>query len=585
MAPKRVSSAQKAAQFEQQFFGNVNFQTELGDLLLSLYSWGKIPATIVQRVAQAAMNDCNRCFGECRIQEWQVLAKLGDYGARVNNISRDLSVKFPENMFPLTQVTIPLKVAKSKGMIQTAMCQVPFLLPEDSWKIISQNDASNIPDAANIQSWWESCGRHPALLHHPVKKVQNFATRAVPCVLHGDGAAVTQNIGSSSKSCLFLSYKMLCADQADHMLICGLWNQLCSDSKNFRTISTIWTLVAKSFEQLLNGAIHHSEKFPVLVFTTGDLEYFNVYHNLPRWNSLNPCHYCEITLKDLKRCRVVAPLPPDGWPTPGKTLWKNFCPLWKTLSPYSVAVDWMHSKHLGLDQRMLGSVLWLLTFHIFKSRGSIEERLALLLHKFKEYWRQNAVHGGLNSLTLGVLAIVAWFAFLFSGLSNVFFKKIHSLFWISNGDFMQVWLWIHQNLLASSSILDWKQRPSKQKWHWQRLNLCGNVNLPPMMIKSIIGSSFVWTPPVEWKIFWKNTSILMLCQSPQARNWSSAWPTIKPSSLPWRMHTGSKKGWNCFKAELSKAIGFCMGSLKATTAILCIFLVTLVNPSCILASN
>ena len=406
MAPKRVSSAQKAAQFEQQFFGNVNFQTELGDLLLSLYSWGKIPATIVQRVAQAAMNDCNRCFGECRIQEWQVLAKLGDYGARVNNISRDLSVKFPENMFPLTQVTIPLKVAKSKGMIQTAMCQVPFLLPEDSWKIISQNDASNIPDAANIQSWWESCGRHPALLHHPVKKVQNFATRAVPCVLHGDGAAVTQNIGSSSKSCLFLSYKMLCADQADHMLICGLWNQLCSDSKNFRTISTIWTLVAKSFEQLLNGAIHHSEKFPVLVFTTGDLEYFNVYHNLPRWNSLNPCHYCEITLKDLKRCRVVAPLPPDGWPTPGKTLWKNFCPLWKTLSPYSVAVDWMHSKHLGLDQRMLGSVLWLLTFHIFKSRGSIEERLALLLHKFKEYWRQNAVHGGLNSLTLGVLAIV-----------------------------------------------------------------------------------------------------------------------------------------------------------------------------------
>lgn len=162
----------------------------------------------------------------------------------------------------------------------------------------------------------------------------------------------------------------------------------------------------RASKKLCNGAIHHSEKFPLLVFTTGDLEYFNVYHNLPRWNSLNPCRYCEITLKDLKRCRVVAPLPPDGWSTPGKTLWKNFCPLWKTLSPYSVAVDWMHSKHLGLDQRMLGSVLWLLTFHIFKSRGSIEERLALLLHKFKEYWRQNAVHGGLNSLTLGVLAIV-----------------------------------------------------------------------------------------------------------------------------------------------------------------------------------
>ena len=268
------------------------------------------------------------------------------------------------------------------------------------------------------------------VLHHPVKRlIQDFATRAVPCVLHGDGAAVTQNIGSSSKSCLFISYKMLCADQADHMLICSLWNQLQSDSKNFRTISTIWTLVAKSFEKLLNGAIHHSEKFPLLVFTSGDLEYFNVYHNLPRWNSLKPCHYCEITSKDWKRCRVVAPLPPDGWSTGGKgATARKFCPLWKTLSPYSVAVDWMHSKHLGLDQRMLGSVLWLITFHIFKDRGAIEERLALLLFKFKEYWRQNAVHGGLNSLTLGVLALV-WFAFLFSCLSKVFLKRFIHFSW------------------------------------------------------------------------------------------------------------------------------------------------------------
>lgn len=134
MAPKRVSSAQKAAQFEQKFFSNVNFQTELGDLLLSLYSWGKIPATIVQRVAQAAMNDCNRSFGECRIQEWQNLAKLGDYGARVNNISRDLSLKFPDNMFPLTQVTIQLCAKcrfcclKAAGKLSARMMLAKFLM-------------------------------------------------------------------------------------------------------------------------------------------------------------------------------------------------------------------------------------------------------------------------------------------------------------------------------------------------------------------------------------------------------------------------------------------------------------------------
>ena len=406
MERKRVSSAQKAAQFEKQFFSNVNFQTELGDLLLSLYSWGKIPATIVQRVAYAAMNDCKRAFGECQLQEWQILAKLGDYGFRSNNISRDLSLKFPANVFPLTQITIPIQVAKSKGMIQTTMCQVPFLLPEDSWQVISKNEGYfNIPDTACIQSWWESCGQHPALLNHPVKKIQNFATRAVPCVLHGDGAAVTQNIGSSSKSCLFISYKMLCADQTDHMLICSLWNQLTSDSKGFKSIYSIWLVVARNFERIMASAsaIDNSEKFPVVVFSTGDLGYFNVYHNLPRWNSVQPCGLCEINKGNLKRCRVVSPLPPDGW----STARSSSCPLFRSMmSPLSVAVDWMHSKHLGLDQRFLGSVLWLFIYHIYKTRGSVEQRLALLLHNLKEYWRKNAIPGGLNSLTLGVLALV-----------------------------------------------------------------------------------------------------------------------------------------------------------------------------------
>ena len=176
MAPKRVSSAQKAAQFEQQFFGNVNFQTELGDLLLSLYSWGKntsnhCSASGPKQLWMTAID----VFGECRIQEWQVLAKLGDYGARVNNISRDLSVKFPDNIVSIDTSHHPAQGGQEQrydsnsyvpSAVSVAWRQLENYQPEwclqHSWPLPTYSLGGSLVDGILL------------LLHHPVKKVQNF---------------------------------------------------------------------------------------------------------------------------------------------------------------------------------------------------------------------------------------------------------------------------------------------------------------------------------------------------------------------------------------------------------------------------
>lgn len=93
----RGGSARRAAAFEQQHFANENIKSSLGALLLELWSWGHIPATLVQSISKAASDDLERS-GKGRIKEWQILAQLGSGGLHKNNIQRDLLKKLPKNI-------------------------------------------------------------------------------------------------------------------------------------------------------------------------------------------------------------------------------------------------------------------------------------------------------------------------------------------------------------------------------------------------------------------------------------------------------------------------------------------------------
>ena len=90
----RRGSARRAAEFEQQLFRFHYIKSNLTALLIELWSWGKIPATLVQRIAQAAKDDLITA-GYGKIQEWDTLAALGSNGRHTNNVHRELLRKLP----------------------------------------------------------------------------------------------------------------------------------------------------------------------------------------------------------------------------------------------------------------------------------------------------------------------------------------------------------------------------------------------------------------------------------------------------------------------------------------------------------
>ncbi len=90
MSGKRTLSFQKAAAFEKTIFSHRQIKSQLASLLIDLWSWGHVSASLVQKIAQAAVQDGQRFTADFKINEWEILASLGNSGLSAQNVSRDL---------------------------------------------------------------------------------------------------------------------------------------------------------------------------------------------------------------------------------------------------------------------------------------------------------------------------------------------------------------------------------------------------------------------------------------------------------------------------------------------------------------
>ena len=300
---------------------------------------------------------------------------------------------------------VPLKTASVKGLVgQTASMRFPLLLPQDLWNALWNTSSFSKYilrdlDVQHLVRFWREVGNHPALKFHPIKQMEHFERRAVPLILHGDGAAVTQQIGAGTKSCLFLSFRSLVGEVGQHFLMASCWTHIAVKGSTMHTSKSIFSILAKSFLEMQHEAGARSGGFFGLpVFTSGDLEYFNEFHQLPRWNANHPCSLCSVHKSKLMDWNSAQEVRPDEWRLPRS----HTCPLFRMLmSPQAVSPDWMHSKLLGIDQRFLSSVCWLLIFEVGDLHASLDARLFQLLHEMKTYWHMQSIDYGFNNLTLG----------------------------------------------------------------------------------------------------------------------------------------------------------------------------------------
>ncbi|CAE7627572.1 unnamed protein product [Symbiodinium microadriaticum] len=384
---QRGGSKQKAAKLAAKVQPPIPEPSKLATHLLRSFGWGRMSLPQVQLVAALVEEDVPREHVKPQIR---LLASLGNRGQYPANLRRDLLRHTKMPSFSSTSVFVPIK--------KSVRTSIPFLDPYEVFRTIQLDHPRVFKEcicrsASEVADFWQHVGSHPAVRHHPVKSITGYEFRAIPLVLHGDGVP----IDSKDRSCAFISWRSLLSSQTSsklaHVLITAVWTEQIVVSPCGNTVASIWGHVVRAFERAFEEGKRNSEFFPVLLFLTGDLEWYNTSHNLPRWNSNYPCGHCGINKNQMFEYKNVPEVPVDPWQLPRRSC----CPLLRQLvSPSGVIPDWMHSKHLGFDQRLAGAVLWYLCWKILP--GGIEQNLDEVLLQMKAYWRQHKGNG-INSLT------------------------------------------------------------------------------------------------------------------------------------------------------------------------------------------
>ena len=137
--------------------------------------------------------------------------------------------------------------------------------------------------------------------------------------------------------------------------------------------------------------------FGVLWAIMGDLDYFSDVLGLPRSNSRNPCCLCRCTAKGPRTYTEMqedAQWTHEIWTAAEWLAWpgRSTCPIFSLpgVSVLTVALDYMHSKYLGSDMYMYGSVLFVLVHFVMQCEDPLEN-LLIAWDFMKAYYKANDI--------------------------------------------------------------------------------------------------------------------------------------------------------------------------------------------------
>ena len=369
----------------------------LGQYLVESWTLGSMSPQQVQRIAHLAIQDYKNAAGSSttNLPDLEKLASLGDFGARANNVHRDL-MAFVGGMTFVSATkafTFPFKETESLQHI---------LLPhevfaslhrhyEKAWlKTMVGYEVSNLP------AFWLGAQNHPCFEASPLHLEESgWQKWCIPCTLHGDGVPVSGigKVWSRLMTSFSWSSMFSCGSTSESQhYIWSVTDSLASQS----TMKEFFQILRWSFDAMFTGkwpqTDYQGKLYPkgseeakkagswlaagfrgVLFNVTGDLDYLCSVLQLPRWSKHeNPCTLCL--------CK--------GGNQPGSWLDFRFEADWqghmlsakawlqwdkksqnpiftaKGLTGISVGYDYMHCKYLGTDLVQYGAIMFLLTHEI-----------------------------------------------------------------------------------------------------------------------------------------------------------------------------------------------------------------------------
>lgn len=404
---QRLNHANARAQQAPSSRIELSSESRLAAYLLETYFWGQQTLPQIQKTAALAVDDMQAC-GCIPPANLTVLANLGQRGQRPNNMRRDLTSWLGSPRLPMPSlVSLPVASLSVRGWM---LNHLGVLWPHEMFaalyhqypEVFRQNLLGGSPD--NVPRFWKHMERHPAMASNPHHALPAFPQKAIPLCLAGDGVPVL-SIGKSwqQSADVWFWYSLLNTgfSISGFWLITCLWSMqmcetfLCSTKTKFMK-KLHWSLMSlyqgcwPAVDEEGRATLDSRSGFladgwcGVLFLTSGDLEWYYKWLQLPHFACNFPCFGCSAHKSDTLDFRPTANWRKLIW-TARAWIAANPNRIWlfklPGFSSLNVVRDYMHNKHLGADRYFYGSTMFLLINELM--RGTPDENCARLVHEIK----------------------------------------------------------------------------------------------------------------------------------------------------------------------------------------------------------
>ena len=439
MPPKnqRRGGIRQRLQAAEADAGNHVAKSLLVAFLVEQFAWGHFSPQLVQKIAALACADFDKAREQEELMEdLRRLAQIGSRGALANNAHRDImafttGVNLPEPCAVSMPFKAPLGDRMQSVLLPHEMFASLYHNYPDAWKKYI------VPDTARLGLFWAKMQHHPQMAGHPLLQRDQYDKLAVPLGIHGDGVPVV-GIGKGwCRTMTMFSWSSLLAKGPTKEVCYYIWSvfdRLCCAADGSGTMASFFTVLRWSLYWLWRGqwpdrdwtgqmydpdssagskalSLLAEGHFGLLWAIMGDLDYFASILGLPRYSTAcGPCALCRCTGVGLNTWTDTGPTAAwigECWKSRDWLLWegrsKNLLFSLPGVTALTVALDYMHSKYLGMDQYMFGSTLYVLCYMVMT--GTPEENVAwcwAFVQRFYKGNRTTTRYRYLNRLTMFV---------------------------------------------------------------------------------------------------------------------------------------------------------------------------------------
>ena len=274
-APARAKRKRGATQ-RQRLALEPPVYSSLANYLVQSWTWGQISPQTMQAIASAAQLDIANAIQRHQenpldqrgLPSLAMLAGLGASGLYPRNMHEELTKKLvvPKLQAPVKTI-VPVAHTKSPAGYQ--MQEHSVFYPHEMFASVYKDYPTAwrrriMPSTAKLNEFWNLMEGNPVLADHPVKSVENYKTRAIPIMLHGDGVP-TVGVGKAwSKSLEILSWTSVFGEGTTTeftFYICSMFKELESKHIGGNTWRTIWRRIHWSLYWLWKGVWPRTDEF------------------------------------------------------------------------------------------------------------------------------------------------------------------------------------------------------------------------------------------------------------------------------------------------------------------------------------